>query len=171
VKQTIQTTVNGVTHSLEVEPRKTLLAVLRDQLHLTGTKEGCSTGDCGACTVLMDGEPVTSCLVLAVEANGREIVTIEGIGQNGDLHPVQKALLDETGLQCGFCTPGMVISAVALLRTNPNPSEEEIRKGIAGNLCRCTGYESIVAAIRKAAREMRRQTRRKKATQRKSRAA
>ena len=169
MKQQIRTTVNGVTHELTVEPRKTLLAMLRDQLHLTGTKEGCSTGDCGACTVLMDGQPVTSCLVLGVEADGREIVTIEGLATDGKLHPIQDALVELGGLQCGFCTPGMVMSAVALLAANPNPTEQEIREAIAGNLCRCTGYGKIIAAIQKAAKAMRKPA--KKAARKKVRAA
>ena len=152
--QPIQMTINGRPHSLEVEPRKTLLAVLRDQLHLTGTKEGCSTGDCGACTVLLDGEPVNSCLVLAVEADGRELTTIEGIASNGELHPVQSALVETGGMQCGFCTPGVVMSSVALLRDNPKPTEDEIRQALAGNLCRCTGYTKIVEAVQLAARQL-----------------
>ena len=154
--QRITTTINGIVHQLDVQPEKTLLSVLRDQLHLTGTKEGCSTGDCGACTVLMDGKAVTSCLVLAVEADGREITTIEGIATDGELHPVQEALVELGGFQCGFCTPGMVVSAVAFLRENPKPTEEEIRRGLAGNLCRCTGYTKIVEAVLKAAALLRR---------------
>ena len=154
--QRITTTINGIVHQLDVQPEKTLLSVLRDQLHLTGTKEGCGTGDCGACTVLMDGKAVTSCLVLAVEADGREITTIEGIATDGQLHPVQEALVELGGFQCGFCTPGMVVSAVAFLRENPKPTEEEIRRGLAGNLCRCTGYTKIVEAVQKAAASMRR---------------
>jgi len=154
--QRIETTINGIVHQLDVPPEKTLLAVLRDQLLLTGTKEGCSTGDCGACTVLMDGKAVTSCLVLAVEADGREITTIEGIASDGQLHPVQEALVELGGFQCGFCTPGMVVSAAAFLRENPKPTEEEIRRGLAGNLCRCTGYTKIVEAVQKAAALMRR---------------
>ena len=155
MKLSIKLTVNGTVHDIEVEPRKTLLAVLRDQLALTGTKEGCSTGDCGACTVLLDGQPVTSCLVLAASADGREITTIEGLAEDGRLHPVQQAFIDVGGLQCGFCTPGMIMSAVALLRDNPSPTDTEIRSALAGNLCRCTGYTKILEAIRKAAREMR----------------
>ena len=155
MKQQIRTTINGEAYALSVEPRKTLLAVLRDQLDLTGTKEGCSTGDCGACTVLLDGEPVTSCLVLAVEADGREVTTIEGIAKDRELHPVQKAMVDLGGIQCGFCTPGMVMAAVALLRANPDPTEDEIRRALAGNICRCTGYTKIVEAVQKAAKEMR----------------
>ena len=156
MKLSIKLTVNGTVHDIEVEPRKTLLAVLRDQFGLTGTKEGCSTGDCGACTILLDGQPVTSCLVLAASANGREITTIEGLAEDGRLHPVQQAFIDVGGLQCGFCTPGMIMSAVALLRDNPSPTDTEIRSALAGNLCRCTGYTKILEAIRKAAKEMRR---------------
>ena len=159
MKKKIRMTVNGDVHEIEVEPRKTLLAVLRDQLGLTGTKEACGTGDCGACTVLLDGKTVTSCLVLAVEADGREVTTIEGISRDGDLHPVQKAMVEYGGVQCGFCTPGFVLSAVALLNENPDPTEEEIRQGLAGNFCRCTGYTKIVQAIRAAAKEVRKAAR------------
>lgn len=155
MKRRIETTINGRDYSLEVEPRKTLLAVLRDQLLLTGTKEGCGTGDCGACTVLLDGQPVTSCLMLAVEADGREVTTIEGIASDGQLHPVQQALVEVGGMQCGFCTPGFVLSAVALLEENPKPSGDEIRRALAGNLCRCTGYTKIVEGVQLAARRMR----------------
>jgi aerobic carbon-monoxide dehydrogenase small subunit len=155
MKRRVETTINGRHYSLEVEPRKTLLAVLRDQLLLTGTKEGCGTGDCGACTVLLDGQPVTSCLMLAVEADGREVITIEGIASDGELHPVQQALLEVGGMQCGFCTPGFVLSAVALLEENPKPSVDEIRRALAGNLCRCTGYTKIVEGVQLAARRMR----------------
>ena len=152
----ISTTINGQAHELEVAPDKTLLSVLRDQLHLTGTKEACGSGDCGACTVLLDGAPVTSCLVLAPEADGREITTIEGIAQDGELHPVQQALIDCGGIQCGFCTPGFVVSSVALLEANPKPTDDEIRRALAGNLCRCTGYTKIVEAVREAGKVMRR---------------
>jgi aerobic carbon-monoxide dehydrogenase small subunit len=152
----IKTRINGEDYEVLVEPRKTLLAMLRDQLLMTGTKEGCSTGDCGACTVIMDGKPVTSCLVLAVEADGREITTIEGIATNAGLHPVQKAMIEKGGIQCGFCTPGMIVSAVNLLKENPNPKEREIRRALAGNLCRCTGYTKIVEAVQEAAAELRR---------------
>jgi len=155
MKRRIEMTINGRQYNLEVEPRKTLLAVLRDQLLLTGTKEGCSTGDCGACTVLLDGQPVTSCLMLAVEADGRGVTTIEGIASDGELHPVQQALVEVGGMQCGFCTPGFVLSAVALLRENPKPSGDEIRRALAGNLCRCTGYTKIVEGVQLAARRMR----------------
>jgi aerobic carbon-monoxide dehydrogenase small subunit len=155
MKRRIETTINGRHYSLEVEPRKTLLAVLRDQLLLTGTKEGCGTGDCGACTVLLDGQPVTSCLMLAVEADGREVITIEGIASDGELHLVQQALVEVGGMQCGFCTPGFVLSIVALLEENPKPSEDEIRRALAGNLCRCTGYTKIIEGVQLAARRMR----------------
>lgn len=139
--------VNGEKHQIEVEPRETLLQVLRDRLLLTGTKEGCGTGDCGACTVLVDGKPVTSCLVLAVSAEGKQIVTIEGISDNERLHPIQQSFIDHGAIQCGFCIPGIVLSAKALLDRNPKPSETQIREAIAGNLCRCTGYKKIIEAI------------------------
>ena len=155
MKRRIETTINGRHYSLEVEPRKTLLAGLRDQRVLTGTKEGCGTGDCGACTVLLDGQPVTSCLMLAVEADGREVITIEGIASDGELHLVQQALVEVGGMQCGFCTPGFVLSIVALLEENPKPSEDEIRRALAGNLCRCTGYTKIIEGVQLAARRMR----------------
>ena len=146
--------VNGEPVSLAVEPRLTLLEVLRDTLGLTGTKEGCGTGDCGACTVLLDGDPVNSCLLLAVEAEGSEVITVEGLGNDDNLHPVQKALIAHGGVQCGFCTPGVVLSSVALLKRNPRPSEAEIRDALAGNLCRCTGYDKIVRSVLAAAGEM-----------------
>jgi len=155
MRQEIELTVNGRIYELSAEPRKTLLAVLRDQLQLTGTKEGCSTGDCGACTVLLDGDAVTSCLVLAVQANGREITTVEGIASRGKLHPVQKAMVESGGLQCGFCTAGIVVAGVAMLEANDSPTEDEIRQGLAGNLCRCTGYTKVVEAMQGAAEEMR----------------
>ena len=143
--------VNGRPVSLAVEPHLTLLEVLRDTLGLTGTKEGCGAGNCGACTVLLDGEPVNSCLLLAVEADGSEVITVEGLTNNGDLHPVQEALVAHGGVQCGFCTPGVVLSSVALLKRNPRPTEAEIRDALAGNLCRCTGYDKIVRAVQAAA--------------------
>src|SRR5512143_1348794 len=143
----ITLTVNGEVHALNVDPRRTLLEVLRDELELKGTHLGCDSGDCGACTVLMDGEPVPSCLVLAVDAQGREIITVEGLVQNGEPHPVQQAIVKHGGVQCGYCTPGIVVSSVALLNKNPHPNEQEVREAIAGNLCRCTGYQKIVDAV------------------------
>jgi aerobic-type carbon monoxide dehydrogenase small subunit (CoxS/CutS family) len=128
-----------------------LLEVIREKLELTGTKEACSLGECGACTVILDGKAVNSCLVLAVEAKGKEILTIEGLRQNGELHPLQKAFIDEGAVQCGFCTPGMILSAKALLDKNPDPDEDEIKEALAGNLCRCTGYVKIVKAVKTAA--------------------
>ncbi len=147
----IQFTINQEAVSLEVEPHWTLLRVIRDVLGLTGTKEGCGEGDCGACTVLVDGKAVNACLILAVDTHGQSITTIEGLARNGQLHPLQEAFIDHGAIQCGFCTPGMILSAKALLDTNPQPSEEEIRFAIAGNLCRCTGYAKIVTAIQAAA--------------------
>ena len=145
-------TVNDETELLEVESHRTLLQVLREDLDLTGTKDGCNSGECGACTVLFDdGEPVNACLVLAVEANGHEVVTIEGLVQDGALDPLQRAFINRNAVQCGFCTPGMIISAKALLDRNPHPSDMEIRQAIAGNLCRCTGYVRIVQAVQEAA--------------------
>jgi carbon-monoxide dehydrogenase small subunit len=146
MKTLLECTVNGEAHSVLADTRDTLLDLLRDRLGLTGTKEGCGNGNCGTCTVLMDGAPVNACLVLAVEAPGRDITTIEGLAGN-ELHPLQQALVEHGGTQCGFCTPGIVISAKALLDHNPIPSEAEIRHAIAGNLCRCTGYGKIVEAI------------------------
>jgi carbon-monoxide dehydrogenase small subunit len=146
MKTLLECTVNGETHSVLADTRDTLLDLLRDRLGLTGTKEGCGNGNCGTCTVLMDGAPVNACLVLAVEARGSAITTIEGLAGN-DLHPLQQALVQHGGTQCGFCTPGIVIAAKALLDRNPRPSEAEIRHAIAGNLCRCTGYGKIVEAI------------------------
>ena len=146
--------VNGNPVSLAVEPHLTLLELLRDTLGLTGTKEGCGAGNCGACTVLLDGEPVNACLLLAVEAEGSEVITVEGLTNNGDLHPVQEALVAHGGLQCGFCTPGVILSSVVLLKRNPRPTEAEIRDALAGNLCRCTGYDKIVRAVQAAAEEV-----------------
>lgn len=153
--QTIELHVNGDAHRLAVEPWRTLNEVLRDELNLTGTKLGCGTGDCGACTVLMDGRSVSSCLTLAVEADGKEITTVEGLAPSGEaLHPIQKAFVEKGAIQCGYCTPGMEMSALFLLGKNPAPNEEEIREGLSGNLCRCTGYNKIVEAIASAAQEM-----------------
>ncbi len=143
----IMLTVNGDTRELDIDPRDTLLDVLRDKLELRGTHLGCDSGDCGACTVLLDDEPVPSCLVLAADADGRGVVTVEGLLQNGEPHPVQKAIVAHGGIQCGYCTPGIVVSSVALLNRNPHPTEAEVREAIAGNLCRCTGYQKIVEAV------------------------
>jgi carbon-monoxide dehydrogenase small subunit len=145
-------TVNGTPYEVAIEPQQSLLQLLREELHLTGTKEGCSEGECGACTVLLDGKTVDSCLIFALEAQGREVTTIEGLAQGDQLHPVQKAFAEYGAVQCGFCTPGMILAAKALLDSNPHPTEMEIRQGISGNLCRCTGYVKIVEAIQAAAR-------------------
>jgi carbon-monoxide dehydrogenase small subunit len=147
----IAVTVNGVRHEAEVEPRQSLVYFLREQLGLTGTNVGCDTSSCGACTVLLDDESVKSCTVLAVQADGAEVTTIEGLAENGELHPVQQAFHEHHALQCGYCTPGMVMAAVSLLREIPEPSEQQIRHGLEGNLCRCTGYENIVKAVQAAA--------------------
>jgi aerobic carbon-monoxide dehydrogenase small subunit len=151
MKKIIFLTVNGEPVEAAVEPNTTLLQFLREDLGLTGTKHGCGLGDCGACTVLMDGKAVNSCLVLAVQANGREILTIEGVAENGKLHPLQEAFVEKGAIQCGFCTPGMILSAKAFLDDNPKPSDEEIRTALSGNLCRCTGYQKIVEAVQAAA--------------------
>ena len=149
----IQLKVNGMAYEKEVEPRRTLLELIREDLELTGTKEGCGLGECGTCTVLLDGKPIKSCITLAVQANGREVTTIEGVeAPDGTLHPLQQAFIDHGAIQCGFCTPGMVLSAKALLAENPHPTEMEVRTAIAGNLCRCTGYQKIVEAILGAAK-------------------
>jgi aerobic carbon-monoxide dehydrogenase small subunit len=147
----VSITVNGVAREAEVEPRTLLVDLIRDGFGLTGTKIACDTSQCGSCTVHLDGMAVKSCTVLAVQANGADLTTIEGLADNGDLHAVQEAFHEQHGLQCGFCTPGMVMAAVALLEQSPNPSDEEIRHGLEGNLCRCTGYENIVRAVREAA--------------------
>jgi len=146
--------VNRKPVEIEVEAHLTLLEVLRDHLALIGTKEGCGTGDCGACTVLIDGEPVCSCLMLAMEAEGQEVTTVEGLAIEQALHPVQRAFINHGGLQCGFCTPGFLVSSAALLAHNPQPTEAEIRQALAGNLCRCTGYDKIVRAVQSAAEEV-----------------
>jgi carbon-monoxide dehydrogenase small subunit len=146
------TTINGQPTEFLCEPRQSLLEVLRDTLHLTGSKEGCNNGNCGACTVLLDGQPVDSCLVLAVEAEGAQVTTIEGIAREAHLHPLQQCFLEEAALQCGVCTPGFIVTAKALLDRQPNPSEHDIRFQLAGNLCRCTGYDKIVRAVQQAAR-------------------
>jgi aerobic carbon-monoxide dehydrogenase small subunit len=147
----ISVTVNGTTGEHEVEPRMLLVHYLRQSLGLTGTNVGCDTSSCGACTVLIDGESVKSCTVLAVQADGRDVMTIEGLATDGALHPVQNAFWQEHGLQCGFCTPGMVMAVVSLLQEHPNPTEAEVREGLEGNLCRCTGYHNIVRAVLAAA--------------------
>jgi carbon-monoxide dehydrogenase small subunit len=150
---TITVTVNGSAERLSVPSHMTLLQLLREELALTGTKNGCEAGECGACTVLVDGEPVNSCMMLAVEADGREVVTVEGLAPDGELSPLQEAFVAHNAVQCGFCTPGMLITATALLRRNPRPTEEEIKEALVGNLCRCTGYVRIVDAIQSAAAE------------------
>lgn len=155
-KHHITTTINGDPTEFLCEPDLTLLDVLRDQLGLTGSKEGCSSGDCGACSVIVDGRLVCSCLMLAVEAEGRTIETIEGVAQGQTLHPIQQKFLEHAALQCGFCTPGLIVATKALLDRNPNPTESEARYWLAGNLCRCTGYDKIIRAVLDAAAEMRR---------------
>jgi carbon-monoxide dehydrogenase small subunit len=147
--------VNGETHQLLVKPSATLLDIIREDLSLTGAKEGCGEGECGACTVLMDGLAVNACLILAVEANGKHITTIEGLSHDGALHPIQQAFVDIGGLQCGFCTPGMILSTKALLDKNQDPTDQEIRKGLEGNFCRCTGYTKIIESVKVAAQKMR----------------
>ena len=151
MSKTIQVTVNGTMHTSEVEPRLLLVHYLREKLGLTGTNIGCDTSQCGACTILLDGLAVKSCTVLAVQVDGCSITTIEGLAQDGHLHPMQNGFWEKHGLQCGFCTPGMILSGVGLLQENPHPSEDEIRHALEGNICRCTGYQNIVAAIQYAA--------------------
>lgn len=151
----VTTTVNGDTVEFLADPRETLLDCLRDRLGLTGSKEGCGTGDCGACSVMFDGRLVSSCLVLGVEAEGKTVDTIEGMASGDDLHPLQRKFIEHAALQCGFCTPGILVAAKALLDQNPDPSESEVRYWLAGNLCRCTGYDKIVNAVMDAAAEMR----------------
>jgi aerobic carbon-monoxide dehydrogenase small subunit len=153
-KHQISVTVNGVTHEAEVESRMLLVHFIREVLGLTGTHIGCDTTSCGACTVLMDGKAVKSCTIFAVQANGRQLMTVEGLAQNGKLHPIQEGFYERHGLQCGFCTPGMMMTTYALLQNNPAPTEEQIRWGISGNLCRCTGYVNIIEAITYAAEKM-----------------
>jgi aerobic carbon-monoxide dehydrogenase small subunit len=153
--QAVELSVNGEPRSAEVEPRVLLAHFLRETLGLTGTHIGCDTSSCGACTVLVDGVPVKSCTMFAVQARGREITTVEGLEGTGGLHPMQEAFHEEHGLQCGFCTPGMMLSAIALLKENPDPSEEEIRWALSGNVCRCTGYQNIVKSVQRAAGAMR----------------
>ena len=151
MKSAVTMTVNGASRTAEVESRTLLVHLLREHLNMTGTHIGCDTSNCGACTVWVDGEAVKSCTVLAVQADGREVTTIEGISANGELHPMQQAFHENHALQCGYCTPGMVMTAIKLLEHNPSPTDDEIRHGLEGNLCRCTGYENIVAAVRSAA--------------------
>ena len=150
-KRLVTLTVNGIPQELLIDPHRTLLEVVREDLHLTGAKEGCGTGDCGACSMLVDGRLVTSCLLLAGEAEGADVLTIEGLARDGELHPLQNAFIDYGAVQCGFCIPGIILAAKALLDANPHPTADEIRQGIAGNLCRCTGYTKIVEAIAAAA--------------------
>ena len=155
MKKTLRFTLNGEPIELEMEPHLTLLQLLRDRVGLTGTKEGCGMGECGACTVLLDGKTINSCIFPAMEVDGKSVTTIEGLADaQGNLHPIQKAFIEYGAIQCGFCTPGMVLSAKALLDENPKPTEEEIRSGIAGNLCRCTGYLQIVQAVKAASGQL-----------------
>jgi len=154
MSKTINVTVNGVAHKSEVEPRMLLVHYLRDALNLTGTHVGCETSLCGACTVLVDGQAVKSCTLFAVQADGSKVTTIEGLATDGKLHPVQDAFWEHHGLQCGYCTPGMIMAATQILARNPDPSDEEIRHGLEGNLCRCTGYQHIVQAVQCAAKKM-----------------
>lgn len=146
--------INGDSHSLEVDSRWTLLRVLRDVLGLTGTKRGCDLGECGACTVLLDGEPVNSCMTLAATCDGKRVTTVEGMGTSESLHPIQRAFLDNDGGQCGYCTPGFVMSATALLESNSNPTDDDIRQALAGNICRCNAYGRIIESVRSAAKEL-----------------
>ena len=150
----ISVTVNGTRHEADVEPRQLLVYFIREQLGLTGTNVGCDTTSCGSCTVLVDGKSVKSCTMLAAQADGREVSTIEGLARNGELHPLQRAFHEHHGLQCGYCTPGMIMAAADLLARNPNPSEQEVRHGLEGNLCRCTGYHNIVKSVLAAADSM-----------------
>ena len=150
----VSITINGKTYKNDVEPRLLLVHYIRDVLGLTGTHIGCDTSQCGACTVLIDGEAVKSCTVFAVQANGANLTTVEGLAKNGELHPIQEGFWEEHGLQCGFCTPGMLLTSIQLLERNPNPSEAEIRHALEGNLCRCTGYQNIVRAVQSAAAAM-----------------
>jgi len=153
-KQLVSTTINGEPSQFLCEARQSLLEVLRDETGLTGCKEGCNNGNCGACTVMLDGQPVNSCLVLGLEVDGKEIQTIEGIAEQGELHAVQQCFLEGAALQCGICTPGFIVTAKALLNENPRASEEEIRFQLAGNLCRCTGYDKIIRAVMEAGKQM-----------------
>lgn len=150
MKKQIKLKVNGVECEMWIKPHWTLLDVLREEIGLVGTKKGCDKGECGACTVIMDGEAILSCLVLAIQCQGKEISTIEGLAQDGNFDPLQEAFVRQGAIQCGFCTPGMIMASRALLNKNPHPSEEEIRRGLSGNLCRCTGYTKMIAAVQKA---------------------
>ncbi len=152
MKKIISLTVNGVMHEVAIEPRRTLLELLREDLGLTGTKKGCGIGDCGSCTVLVDGMATLSCLTLAIQVDGRSVETVEGLARDGKLSRLQQSFVDQGAIQCGFCTPGMLMTATELLRRNPHPDEQEIRRAISGNLCRCTGYQKIVEAVQAAAR-------------------
>jgi len=154
MKQIVRLTINGDERAAHVDTRRTLLDVVREEFSLLGAHRGCDSGDCGACTVLLDGQPVTGCMVLAVDCEGAHVLTIEGLAQSERLHPVQRQLVEHGGIQCGFCTPGMVLSAVALLEENPHPDESQVRQALAGNLCRCTGYAKIVTAVLAAAEEI-----------------
>ena len=154
MKQAIKLRVNGESYEVEVEPKRLLVDVLRDNLGLSGTKKACDLGNCGSCTVLIDGKPVLSCLTLAIDAQGKDILTVEGLAKNGQLHPLQQAFIDHGAIQCGFCTPGMLLSAKALLDENPRPTEAEIKEALSGNLCRCTGYVKIIEAVEAAAQKM-----------------
>lgn len=154
-KKQITLKINGAEHTLEVEPRLLLVHLVREVVNLTGTHIGCDTSNCGACTILLDGKSIKSCTVFAIQAHGKEVTTIEGLSPEGELHPIQEGFKEKHGLQCGFCTPGMIMRSVELLEQNPNPTEEEIRWGISGNLCRCTGYNNIVKAIQYAGAKMR----------------
>ncbi len=155
MKRAINVTVNGTKHSNEVEPRLLLVHYIRDTLGLTGTHVGCDTSNCGACTIMMNGRAIKACTLLAVQADGAQLQTVEGLATNGDLHPIQQGFWEEHGLQCGFCTPGMMMTALELLRRHPDPTEAQIREGLEGNLCRCTGYQHIVNSIQNAAGKMR----------------
>ena len=154
MNQSVTVTINGDAHTVEVAPRLLLSQLLRDVLDMTGTHVGCDTSSCGACTVLVDGKATKSCTLFAVQADGSEVTTVEGLASNGELHPIQEAFRDQHGLQCGFCTPGMMITAVQILDRNPSPTEAEIRTGLRGNLCRCTGYHNIVGAVKQASEIM-----------------
>jgi len=153
MKQLIKLRVNGESYELQVEPKRLLVDVLRDNLGLTGTKKACEFGNCGSCTVLINGTPVLSCLTLAIEAQGKDILTVEGLARNGQLHPLQQAFVEHGAIQCGFCTPGMLLSAKALLDENPQPTKAEIKEALSGNLCRCTGYAKIIKAVEAAAQK------------------